>query len=243
MITKAYDKIIKAITPIMEEKGFTEDTENKSFIVNNDRVIKVEYNEDAKTYELKSCGYADEKADENWVVLSSWLFDDNSDDKDIASICNDFEYTLKEKLSVSQPKARFVEKGGKAVASSDDVESFTQKFLTLYPQYKDNYAWMMDKYGVFLPEEFFSTYGREKLLELMNLGEKKPIEKFAKFLSDFYEESNPEVRSIVTSTILTGLIGYEGNEKSFETLFGGMSEILSDNAKATLKLYKNRKDV
>ncbi len=237
MIETAKKNIREKIVPLMEKKG-VEDLGGDVYAVDG-RAIKFEYNSDKQIFELSVCGLdADKRPDENWKVLVNWLFDSDSTEKDAISVANEFESVLEKELSIRSKKLgnampRKGEKGGVM-----NAEALAHKFLVLYPEYKPFYNEMMDKYNVFLPEEFFSNCGREKLAELVNSGDKKAIKRFVEVLGNFYEEGDPETRSIVTATILSKLA--ELDESRREAAYENMSELLEPSARHIVELAKKK---
>lgn len=229
----AKEKIEQALIPVMEEKGYKEDAEKGCFIIAEERAVRVLFDENDSQIKLQTCGYGEGEIDEEWKDLSSWYFDAESDERDVKSISNDFEDTLKELLKIRAQKVKMSNLS--AAKNGTGVEAFTARFLTLYPMYKDAYIEMNEKYGTFLADEFFTKYGREKMFEVLDSAAKKPISKFVNFLNEFYEEGTPEVRSIIGATILAGLVDYEGENESFDMFFESMSELLSSCTRAMIK--------
>ena len=229
----AKKKIIEALIPVMEEKGYKEDSEKGCFIIAEERAVRVFFDESDSQMKLQSCGYGDGNIDEEWKNLSSWYFDEESDERDVKSISNDFQDTLKEFLKIKAKKVKMSDLS--AAKKGTGVDAFTARFLAIYPMYKDAYVEMNEKYGTFLADEFFTKYGREKLFEVLDSKTKKPISKFVNLLNEFYEEGTPEVRSIIGATILAGLVDYEGENESFDMLFENMSDLLSDCTRAMVK--------
>lgn len=233
MIENVTEKITEKLIPIMEEKGYKKDDENNCFIVADDRAVKVVFDENDSQIKLMLCDCTQGVADGEWKASSSWYFDDNSDDRDVKSISNDFQDTLKEALNIKNRKVNM--SALSAAKNGTGIEAFTAKFLAAYPMYKDAYVEMNEKYGTFLADEFFTKYGREKLFEVLDTGAKKPITKFVNIMNEFYEEGTPEVRSIIGATILAGLVDYDGKPESFDLFFGQMSDLLSSCTKAMVK--------
>ena len=82
------------------------------------------------------------------------------------------------------------------------TEAFANRFLTLFPAYKDAYKDCVAQYSGFLPEYFFSTYAAPHLANLIKNGETKQFIKMVNMLDDFYVDGDNEVQSTITYSIL-----------------------------------------
>ena len=95
----------------------------------------------------------------------------------------------------------------KAEAGAEpNIEAFTQKFLAMFPQYKETYKAEVAKYGEFLYVDFFKKYGIEKMNELLadESKNKKQLAKYWKMLGEMHYEGDSNVGDLICTVIIGG---------------------------------------
>ena len=75
---------------VLKDKGFKKESfEKGEYLTNGKKAFLVDYDEDKKLIYLKTAQLEEDKGVE-WSEVSSWLFDENTEDRDKETIKNDF---------------------------------------------------------------------------------------------------------------------------------------------------------
>ena len=197
-----------------KSNGFSGEGLNEGCFGNGEKQYTVSYNEERKEFSVSvSTVVADEVTEGK--LLSSWYFNEaDHGARDTECIAEDFTAAVAADLGVKLVSA---EDGTvkevvmpKAAASGDPgIEAFTQKFLALFPQYKETYRSEVAKYGEFLYVDFFKKYGIEKMLYLVETEEtnKKQLQKYFTMLGDMHYNGEQIVADLVCSVIIAGSFG------------------------------------
>ena len=145
----------------------------------------------------------EEGQDVDFVELSGWLFDDNSDERDVKSIINDFTETLKSDFGVKKIiNAQNVEIDHKAAKSENvTMDVFVARFLKFYPEYKDEYKNNVAQHGEFLYEMFFSSTGVKAVQGTLKDGTNKQKEKMMIMFEECYINGDEAVCSSIIYSI------------------------------------------
>ncbi len=211
-------QFLKEVTDVLKdvliENGYSTEGQELGTFVGEFKTYKVSYSDDRKMF---SVGVAPADT-ESFTELSSWYFDESDHGaKDTACIGEDFLEAVAKDLGVTVVKAAdgttkevaLPEKA--AVGTEPGIEAFAQKFLAMFPQYKEDYKAMVAKYGDFLYVEFFKRYGIAKMKELMADEDKnkKQLTKFWSMLGDMHYEGELIVGDVICSVILAGSFGNE----------------------------------
>lgn len=133
----------------------------------------------------------------------------NSDEKDIKYIINEYndcigdKFKSNEKKSVSDiklppPVSKAAAKNG---TSFYDPNTLANRFTVLYPELRVKFKENIEKYGEFLPDEFFSEYGKAAI-DTIKQNEKQQMKKLFNLLNDIYLDGTNETQSIIAVTIL-----------------------------------------
>lgn len=247
MDIKYTNEIISAMHDFLNENGFA--IEEASF-KKNSRVFSVEYNEPKKEFVLSATDISEDGEKGASAVLSTWFFDEaDHGANDIACIANDFTELVAASIGVELKTASInsieVAMPEKNLAGTEPgIEAFTQKFLAMFPQYKDAYKEIIAKYGDFLYVEFYKNYGIAKMKELMENenANKKQLVKYFKMLGDMHYEGELILGDIICSVILAGAFG--NDPAAFEAAAEKYLEdypFLKSAGRAAVKNYKSNK--
>ena len=190
MNTAAYQVILGEISPLLTEKGFEakQDGELTNYI-GDQKAIRVEFDEEKKLFELRSCGVADGQPNGDWQVLSSWLFAEDATEKDARSIGRDFTDSLLESLGIKPSalnKNKIALPSKNAGGDTPTAEALTQRFLTLVPQYKDAYREHVAENGSCRYVEFLEETATPHMRKLLQENNKKQLEKMMDMLNEIY---------------------------------------------------------
>ncbi len=209
--TKEVSDVLK---DVLAENGYSAEGQELGTFKGEFKTYKVAYNEDKKMF---SVAVAPTDTD-NYTELSAWFFDESDHGpKDTLCIGEDFLEAVAKDLGVkvvkdangSVKEVALPEKA--AVGVEPGIEAFAQKFLAMFPQYKDEYKAMVAKYGDFLYVEFFKRYGIEKMKELMadETKNKKQLTKYWNMLGAMHYEGELIVGDLICTVILAGTFGEE----------------------------------
>ena len=142
-------------------------------------------------------------------LVEMLMGEDDCDPKSIKSVVNEFSETLVEhfgtknvkpvKTKLPPPVSKAAVKSG---AVSYDPNTLANRFTTVYPELREEYKANCEKYGQFLPEEFFVNHGAPVVLETVRENNPQKMKKLFNLLNDIYEDGTNETQSLVAVTIL-----------------------------------------
>lgn len=221
-----YQVIFDGIFNVLKDKGFKKESfEKGEYLSNGKKAFLVDYNEDKKLIYLKSAQLEEDKGVE-WSEVSSWLFDENTEDRDKETIKNDFCDSCLEQIG-AKAGVRGIKKvempSKKKKADTIDVESFSARFLAMFPEYKDAYKENVSKYGEFMYDDFFSKYGVEAIKKVFDEGNKRHVSKYFELLNLAYVSGDEAVASTVVYSIFATIMF---SEKNYEREIDGELEKL-----------------
>ena len=143
------------------------------------------------------------------VLSSSLLEAGTANDKDVKYFVNDYCETLVEvfgtktqkpkKSKLPQPVSKAAAKSG---AVTYDPNTLANRFTAIYPELRDEYKANCDKYGQFLPEDFFVNHGNAVVLATIKENNPTKMKKLFNLLNDIYEDGNNDVQGVIAVTIL-----------------------------------------
>lgn len=243
-------EIVEFMSEIMNANGFSSKKQDTGCFKGDLKAYKVAYNEEKKEFSFAVSPVDSEGVADTYTTLSTWYFDENDHGtNDTKCIAEDFlEIAAADagfKLIRADGSAAEVALPEKAAEGTEPgIEAFAQKFLALFPQYKDNYKDSVAKYGDFLFVDFFKRYGVEKMLELManETKNKKQLAKYWSMLGDMHYEGETIVGDVICSVILAG--SFKGDVVAFNA---AAEKYLSDypflkaSGAAAVKNYKSSK--
>lgn len=150
-------------------------------------------------------------ADEDLTKISTSYFDlENFDERDIRSLCNEFNESIETRFSSKKaaknkntkmptPVSRAAAKSG---SQSYDANTLANRLAGMYPQLKEPYHANFEKYGEFLGEEFFTEYGTSCVIDTIRRAQKQECTKLFRILNDIYENGSNDTQSLIAVTIL-----------------------------------------
>lgn len=240
-------EVCDVLSGFLSENGFSPIESELGVFKGETKTFKIAYDEAKREFGV-SVAPTDT---ENFTVLSTWFFDENDHGpKDTLCIGEDFLEAVAKELGVKVVKAtdgttKEIAMPEKATLGTEPgIEAFTQKFLAMFPQYKENYKDSVAKYGDFLYVDFYKHYGVEKMRELMadETKNKKALTKFWNMLGDMHYEGELAVADLICTVILAGAFGNEP-EKYDAAAEKYLAEypFLKASAKASVHDFKNNK--
>lgn len=209
MDKKYFDALISEMQVLLDGQKFVLEGD---VYKNEQKAVKIEYNEEIKQFQLLIADVADGEAGE-FAVASSWLFDEGQNERDAAAVGVDFADTLREKLGVKKAKTvASVELPVADKSESASIAALTQKLLAVFPQFKDTYKASVQKYNKFLYLDFFAENFVPAIKQLIDAGNKKQAKKLFDMLSDMYNTGNGETTDAVVALLCAA--GFNDAEKT-----------------------------
>lgn len=219
------------VIPAETEKGSMPAVENSGRITieykGENKAIKVEYfNNKITLFGAKKEG---EILPSDYVSLSVALLEaETANDKDARYVANEFSETLVEhygtkaqkpvKNKLPQPVSKAAAKSGMVTY---DANTLANRFTAIYPELREEYKANCEKYGVFLPEDFFVKHGNAVVHETIRENNPTKMKKLFNLLNDIYEDGNNDVQSIIAVTILGSM---ENNQEMLAACVDYMSD-------------------
>lgn len=143
--------------------------------------------------------------------ISASLFDDESDERDVKYIINEFNDCIDSRFktfekSTSQTKGvKLPPPVSKAAARNGssfyDPVTLASRYTVMYPELRDEYKKNIEKYGEFLADEFFQKYGSYAIRTIKE-NDKQQMKKLFNMLNEIYLDGTNEVQSMIVVTIL-----------------------------------------
>lgn len=201
----AYKVITDGVFKVLKDKNFKiEKFEKGEYFTDGSKAFIIDYDDEKKLIILKTA-LLQEGEGVDWSVLSSWLMDENAEDRDKISIKNDFCDAVLETLGIKasvggMKKVEMPSK--KKKADSIDMESFSARFLAICPDCKEAYKENVLKYGEFLYDDYFRKYGVEEMKKLANEGNNRKVSKYFELLNSAYVNGENNVAATVVYSIL-----------------------------------------
>ena len=240
MLDQAFGHISDKVEEALQPQGFarqkiTSDNDNElvSLYTSETMAYSVIYYKDKQHTLLRECAMTDDGPDNNWKTLATWMFDPDHDTmKEASSIANDFCD------AISAPSAVKKVKQAKKTKKSDDGNAdplfLSKRFLTLFPEMKDEIRDEQDCYYPFRGVTFARASIVPRVNQLVKEGKAGELKKLGNILTAQYTNGDVDTRSIITIVILNGIP--EADEAKIE-------EYLGDDLKKAFqfaKKYRNK---
>ncbi len=235
--------IYKGLAVAVKECGFTavipEGTEADAVpAVNDSGRVYIEYKGENKAFKIEhfnnkisllGANKEGEILASDYSQLSLSLLEaESANEKDIKYIVNEFSETLVENFgtkTVKPVKSKLPTPVSKAAAKSGSVSydpnTLANRFTAIYPELREAYKENCEKYGQFLPEDFFMNYGNAAVIETIKENNPVKMKKLFNLLNDIYEDGTNETQSVIAVTILGSL---ENNQELLANCVDYMSE-------------------
>ena len=240
MLNEAFEHISGKVETALEPQGFKkekissmDENEMVSLFTSETMAYSVVYYVDEQHMVLRECAMTDDGPNNEWKTLATWMFDPEHDTlKEASSIANDFCDALSAPSAIK--KAKQAKKTKKSDEGNADPVFLMKRFMTLFPELKDEIRYEQDCYYPFRGV----TFAREKVVpkvnDLVKEGKAADLKKLGQILSTQYGNGDPDTRSIITIVILNS-IPEEYDER--------IEEYLDDNLKKAFsfaKKYRNK---
>ncbi|MBR0113152.1 MAG: hypothetical protein IJM02_05355 [Clostridia bacterium] len=149
--------------------------------------------------------------DSDYSKLTETLFDPaEANEKDVRYVVNDFSDTVIETFGIKGAKAPVKSKLPTPVSkaavqsgsSSYDPNTLASRFTTIFPELRAEYKANIDKYGQFLPEDFFLNHGNKVVLDTIKQNNPTAMKRMFKLFNEIYDDGTNETQSLICVTIL-----------------------------------------
>ena len=240
MLDKAFTHISDKVEEALKPQGFTkakiastDENEMVSLYTSENMAYSVIYFKDKQHMLLRECAMTDDGPDNKWKTLATWMFDPDHDTmKEAGSIANDFCDAISAPSAVK--KAKQAKKTKKSDDGNADPLFLAKRFITLFPDIKDEIRDEQDCYYPFRGATFAKASIVPRVNKLVKSGNKGDLKKLGGILSTQYTNGDVDTRSIITIVILNSIP--EEDEAKIE-------EYLDDNLKKSFsfaKKYRNK---
>lgn len=225
---EVFELINKGISENLELKGFSavypdsKKTENLPVNTDGDKEYIDYVSEKGNIRLLYSDGkfcfqIGEEKNGEiTFKSVSASLFDEEtSDEKDVKYIINEFNDCIDSRFKIKSAEKSANTKGvklpppvskaaAKNGASYYDANTLANRYTIIYPELRDEYKKNVEKYGDFLPDEFFTLYG-SYAVETIRKNDSQQMKKLFNMINEIYLDGTNEVQSLIAVTIFSQL--------------------------------------
>ncbi len=191
--------------------------------------VAVKHFDNKLTFELSTTVDGDGNFTDYKEASVSLLDAETSDDKDIRSISGEISDTVMSKFckSATQQKIKAPKTVSKAAARSGgvyyDANTLASRLTaSLYPQFRAEYNANINRYGEFLPEDFFAQGCADAVLDTIRRNDPNEMKKLFNLLNEIYPDATNETQSIIAVTLL-------GNLGADQTLLANCVDYMCDD--------------
>ena len=235
MLNEAFKAICDKVEEALKPQGFakvkiqsTDDNELVSLYTSENMAYSVIYYKDRMHTLLRECAMTDDGPDNEWKTLATWMFDPDHDTmKEANSIANDFCDAISAPSAVK--KVKQAKKSKKSDDGNADPLFLMKRFLTLFPDLKDEIRDEQDCYYPFRGVTFARASVVPRVNKLVHDGKAGELKKLGGILNAQYVNGDMDTRSIITIVILNSIP--EADEAKLE-------EYLDDNLKKAFTYSK-----
>lgn len=234
MLNKAFDAICEKVEEALKEQGFTrvkaasnDANEMVALFVSENLAYSVVYYTDKQHMVMRECPMTEDGPDNDWKTLATWMFDPEVDTmKEANSIGNDFVEAISAPKAIKKVKTAKKTKAKKDDEGNADPVFLAKRFVTIYPELKDEIKNEEDCYYPFRSVTFFRASVVPKVQDSITRGTDNDIKKLMNLLSAQYNNGDIDTRSIITIVILNSI------EEKYDDK---MMEYMSDDLKTAFK--------
>lgn len=183
---------------------------------------------------LRTCTMTEEGPDNEWKTLATWMLDEESTQKDVESISNDFIEGVSGAVAVKRAK-QIKQKKKKDDDGNADPKFLAKRFVAVFPELKEEIKYEEDGYFPFRGATFAKEKIAPKIVDYVKSATKPQLEKLVGIFNLQYNNGDVDTRAIITIVLLNAL-----DDEQFNTVFEYLSDDLKKAAKAVRK-YKGKK--
>lgn len=235
MLKEAFENIADKVEESLKSRGFTrvkiastDENELAALYTSESVAYSVIYDSERMHMLLRECPMTDDGPDNEWKTLSTWMFDPDHDTmKEANSIGNDFCDAISAPAAVKRVKQ--TKKTKKSDEGNADPLFLSKRFLTIYPEMKDEIREEQEGYYPFRGVTFTKEHIVPRVNQTVKEGRAADLKKLGGILNAQYVNGDADTRSIITIVILNGIPA--SDEAKIE-------EYLSDDLKKAFKFAK-----
>lgn len=148
--------------------------------------------------------------DMKFTSISASLFDEDSDERDVKYIINEFndcidsKFKMKDVAKTSAKGVKLPPPVSKAAAKNGnsfyDPNTLANRYTIMYPELRDEYKRNIEEYDEFLADEFFTKYG-SYAVNTIKQNDKQQMKKLFNMINEIYLDGTNEVQSLIAVTI------------------------------------------
>lgn len=241
-LKSAFNSISDRVEETLKQQGFekqkiksNDENEVVSLFTSENTAYSIIYFKDKKHIVMRSCAMTDDGPDNEWKSLATWMFDPETDtEKEADSIANDFVDNCTSAVAVKRMKAMKKKNKSREDDGNADPLFLAKRFVTYFPQLKEEIKAEEDCYYPFRGVTFFKASIMPELINYVKTADKQQIAKLCNLLNTQYSNGNLDTRSIITIVILNGM-----PEDKHDIINENLSDELAKAWKAALK-YKGK---
>ena len=241
MVANADNYGFRVIIPEGTEKGAPPvSVQNGKHIVNfagDKGTFKIEVS-DRKIYLKCAAAQYENAVEEDFAQQSAGLFEEeNITDKDIRYLSNEFNETItkiygkgkkSQNVKLPTPVSKSAARSGSVYF---DTVTLASRMTAIYPECKDAYKENIERYGEFLPEDFFLNHCNKYVIDTIRENNPQKMRKLFNCLNEIYNDGTNEVQSIIVITIL-------GSLNNDEQLLANSVDYMQDMTLAVIEANK-----
>ena len=241
MNIECYNAIIAEMQVLLDGQKFVKDGE---IFKNENKAVKVFFDEDRKTVNLAVADVAEEIGD--FVTVNSWLFGEDQGVKDAASVGVDFADTLRGELGIKKSSRSVTNNVALPTTEKGDsitLTTLTQKLLAIFPQYKETYKAEVAKYGKFLYIDFYTRYFVPEMKGLLGSAaiNRKQLKKVFDMLEEIYVQGDSAATDAVIMLIAASVYGDEKAIEAANTQMGENKHMITSVKELLAQIKSNKK--
>lgn len=203
--------ILKNMEPALREMGLkTQQEGSTAFLRGEGGEFRVSLADDRAALELQ-------KNEVEYAQLALSLLElPRAEERDCKYIAGEFLEALEKQLGAKKPgaAAQVKKQPPKSISKTAirngeayyDALSFVNSFTGIYPELRGAYKENYERYGEFLPEEFFLRQGgNQAVLKTIQKNDKQQMKRLFNLFNEVYENGVNEVQSLIAVTIMGAL--------------------------------------
>ena len=223
ILNKAFTAICNKVEQILAPQGFTKQEvasdnsdEKVALFISENMAYSIYYTDVKNHMIMRSCGMTEDGPDNEWKNISTWFFDPDSNTMaDAESIGKDFTELLTATSQIKKVQQAKKKKKRNKDEGNADPEFLAKRFVTLFPELKDEIKTEADAYFPFRGVTFTKKSIVPKIQTYIKGANKKELDKLGSLLSRQYGNGDFDTRSIITIVILNSL-SHEDYNKLYE---------------------------
>ena len=240
-IKKAFNLIVEKVEKELVSAGYTKqkvaaDNGNElvALFTSQNVAYSVVYYKDKTHMVLRTCTMTEDGPDNDWKTLATWMFDEESTEKDAQSIANDFVEGVSGTIAIKRAK-QVKQKKKKDDDGNADPKFLAKRFVAVFPELKEEIKYEEDGYFPFRGATFAKEKIAPKLQNYVKRATKGEIEKLAGIFNLQYNNGDIDTRSIITIVLLNSF-----SDEDYNIVFEYLSDDLKKASKAARK-FKGKK--